>query len=59
MLDQQIETPVEDSTGATEALETQDQIEGEAETTTEESGLEETYYEIGELRATEKCNLWN
>lgn len=54
MLDQQIETPVEDSTGATEALETQDQIEGEAETTTEESGLEETYYEIGELQATEK-----
>lgn len=45
----------EDSTGATDATETQEMIEGnEAETTADDSGLDETWYEIGELKATEK-----
>lgn len=57
MLDQVIEETVEDSEGATETTETQDQIEGEQqpETETDDGGLEdETYYEIGEIQATAK-----
>jgi len=45
----------EDSTGATEADMTQEMIEGnEAETTNDESGLEESYYEVEDIKATAK-----
>lgn len=45
----------DDSNGATEAdVETQEAIEGSADSTADDSGLEETWYEIGELKATEK-----
>lgn len=45
----------EDSTGATEADMTQEMIEGnEAEATNDESGLEESYYEVEDIKATAK-----
>lgn len=45
----------EDSTGATEADMTQETIEGnEAEATNEESELEESYYEVEDIKATAK-----
>lgn len=45
----------EDSTGATEADMTQETIEGnEAETTNDEGGLEESYYEVEGIKATAK-----
>lgn len=45
----------DDSTGATEAIETQEMIEGNAETTNEgASELDESYYEIEDIRATAK-----
>lgn len=45
----------EDSTGATEADMTQETIEGnEAEATNDESGLEESYYEVEDIKATAK-----
>lgn len=50
----QIEQAVEDSEGATETIETQDQIEGEQqpEANADEGGLDEVYYEIGDIQAT-------
>lgn len=45
----------EDSTGATEADATQDEtIEGSADSGADESGLDEVYYEIDDIKATKK-----